>query len=208
MISTRALIVCVSIGAVAAQAQVQTRPLCFRGQPLPACRTFLLFELGELGQASTAAGILPGIPSNREDPNWYGSIDVGAMVNRSDRTAVGGTAEVGVGQGDRRRLALELRRRQWLSDRTAVDLGAGPLELNGRNSFVPLQPGATYGATAHAGLVFMDLATATAATDFAYRGHPQVTVLFGGRFGSYAGVAATLVVAIGVGAVIALGPRD
>lgn len=164
MLPTRALTVGLFLVAAAAQAQVRPEPLCFRGRPLPACQSFLLVELAGDGQVFATSGIPVAGQTNTTKPDGYVSIDLGAMVN-SDRTAIGGTAEIGIGQRHLRRLALELRHRRWLSDRIAFDVGAGPLEINGRESYALLQPGAGYGATAHAGLVLMDLATVTTSVD-------------------------------------------
>lgn len=205
---TRAITVCLFALAAVAQAQAKKEPsFCFRGRPLPTCGAFLILEPGASGQVVRAGGIPIASPSNSKDPNGFVTIDLGAMVNRPDRSAIGATAELGVGQRSSRRLALELRRRQWLSDRIAFDLGAGPVEINGRESFVPLQPGAGYGATAHAGLVLMDLATVTTSVDLVQGRRTQLSLSLGGRLGSYAGVATTLVLT-GLGALVGAALRD
>jgi len=129
------------------------------------------------------------------------------MVNRSDRTAIGATAQIGGGPGDLRRVALEFRHRRWLTDRIALDLGAGPLEINDRKSFVPFQRGAAYGAAAHAGLVLMDLTTLTTSVDLVHGGSTQLTLSAGGRLGSYATIGSALVVG-GLGALVGAALRD
>lgn len=205
---TRAITACLFALAASAQAQVTTEPpFCFRGRPLPTCGSFLVLEPGASGQVVRAGGIPVASPSNNNDPNGFVTIDLGAMVNRPDRTAIGGTVELGIGQRSTRRLALELRRRKWLSDRIAFDLAAGPVEINAKESSVPLQPGAAYGATAHAGLVLMDLATVTSSIDAVQGRRMQLSLSLGGRLGSYAGVATTLVLA-GLGALVGAALRD
>jgi hypothetical protein len=129
------------------------------------------------------------------------------MTNHSDRTAIGGSVEAGIGQRHLRRFVLEFRHRRWLSDRIAFDLGAGPVEINGKETFALFQPGAGYGATAHAGLVLMDLVTVTSSVDLIQGRRTQLALSAGGRFGSYATVVTTLLGA-GLGALVGAALRD
>lgn len=207
MLSMRSVTVCFLALAAAAQAQVRTQPLCFRGRPLPACESFLLFELGGIGQFAATGGIPVAGQSNAKDPNGFVSLDVGAMTNRPDRTAIGGSLELGIGQRHLRRIAVEVRRRQWLSDRIALELGTGPLEVNGRETFALLEPGAAYGATVHGGLVLMNLATLTMTVDVVQGRRTQLALSAGGRLGSYATIATALVGA-GLGALVGAALRD
>ncbi len=155
----------------------------------------------------SAHPILKTGPANIEDANGTVAVDVGLMVNRANRTAIGGTVHVGGEPKGRRRLALEARRRSWLSDRVAFDVGAGPLEVNTGKAFPPFHSGAAYGATSHTGLVFMDLVSVTASLDVVHGTRTQATLSLGGRLGSYAGAGAGLIVG-GFAAVVGAAMRD
>jgi hypothetical protein len=207
MPSTRAFTACLFVLAAEAHAQIRTHSLCFRGRPLPACQSFVLLEPNGSERFLATRGIPLAGTSNTKDPYGFAAIDVGAMVNRPDRTAIGGTVHVGAEPGGRRRLALELRRRRWLTDRIAFDLGAGPLEINGRNSLVPFQPGAGYGVTSHAGLVLMDLATLTVGADLVQNRRTQFAPAVGARLGSWASVG-TVLAATGLAALVGAALRD
>lgn len=181
-------------------AQSDTKPpagFCFRGHPLPTCDRFLLFEFGGSGRAFTTNRVAGSQQVDvAQDGNGFATLDIGFMRNRLDGTALGGTLQIGAGDASRRRLALEVRRRQWLTGRLALDVGAGPLEINTRKAFRPFAAGAGYGLTSHAGLSLMDLITVTTNVDVVSGGRPQLTLMFGGRFGSFPAVGAAVLGAL------------
>jgi hypothetical protein len=184
---------------VAAQAPLPapvTSPFCFRGRPLPICDSFLLFEFGGNGRLFTTHQVPGGQQVDvAEAGNGFAALDIGAMVNRPNGTAVGGSIQIGSEDASRRRLALEARHRTWLTRTLAVDVGAGPLEINTRKSFAPLSRGG-YGITTHAGLVVMDLATVTTSVDLVRGQRTQFTLNAGGRLGSYPAAALIFLVSL------------
>ncbi len=143
------LLLCTMTPVQAGQAQT-----CFRGRPLPACRSFALLELGyahRLGAAPTATGGSPQV--------HYLNGELGWMFSRSPRLSVGGTFFAGalVDYDFELRPGLKARARHWLGDRTAVDIGAGvmlgrvPVD---RTSWSPTER--RPGATAHLGISLDD----------------------------------------------------
>jgi hypothetical protein len=169
-------------------AQTATPPdsnsFCFRGRPLPACRSFLLLEIG------TGGRLLPSHqPADNslvpEEGGNFGAVTIGMMRNRPDRTAIGGALEVGGGEWPRKRYAIEYRRRKWLNNWVAIDAAAGPLMIDTHGSTEPLAGGTNYGLTSHVGLVLGDLATVTTGLDLVHSQHHQVTLTGGARLGSW-----------------------
>ena len=96
-------------------AETQT---CFRGQPLPDCRSFVFTESGYLTRL--AAG---------NAQRHYVNANVGMARNLSDRDALGFTFFVGalVDYSFDMRFGLEPRYRRWLTDVLSLNLSAGPL---------------------------------------------------------------------------------
>lgn len=143
------LLLCTMAPVQSGQAQT-----CFRGRPLPACRSFALLELGyahRLGAPSMVTGGSPQV--------HYLNGEVGWMVGRSPRLSIGGTFFAGalVDYEFELRPGLKARARYWLGDRTGVDLGVGV--MLGRvpadsTSWSPTER--RPGATAHLGLSLND----------------------------------------------------
>jgi hypothetical protein len=106
---------------------------CFRGRPLPACRSFLVFEIQKtqpLVQTRRTIFEGPGgpvypIPEFGEGVEWT----LGLMWNVSSRIAVGGAFTTGLGV--RTPLGVRLRGRRWLSDEISVELEGGLLRETG-----------------------------------------------------------------------------
>ena len=137
---------------------------CFRGRPLPACRSFALLELGyahRLGAAPTATGGSPQV--------HYLNGELGWMFNRSPRLSIGGTLFAGglVDYDFELRPGLKARARYWLGDRTALDVGAGlvlgrvPVE-----SALWIRTERRAGATAHLGLSLNEALHLTALAEY------------------------------------------
>lgn len=99
---------------------------CFRGRPLPECKSFWITESGAFYHLNAHAG---DRWSDREIyENLYYTWEIGVMVNRSSRTAYGGTFYVGWdGYINDARLGFKGRWRWWLSPHTALDLSPGIL---------------------------------------------------------------------------------
>ncbi len=87
--------------------------LCFRGRPMPTCRSFFVIEGG--GYTRLAAG------HNHLDRSLI-SVDGGMMWNLSDRSALGLTLLIGSGMA---RMGFRARYRYWYKPRLSSDLSVG-----------------------------------------------------------------------------------
>ena len=94
------------VGAEPTASTGASHALCWRGHPLPECRSFLVTEVGL------------SYPMNKTATNGRGAViagDLGWMRNISDRAAVGGTAHARIGIGDDyARAGVRARYRRWL----------------------------------------------------------------------------------------------
>lgn len=106
--------------------------LCFRGQPLPECRTFFVTE-AELGYILLK-------PDLHSFPDVLIGMDVGLMRNLSPNDALGIIAGV-----NNRYVSLGPRYRRWLSDRVALDVGLSAAWEPGRIEIVELHTAIMYG---------------------------------------------------------------
>jgi len=115
--------------------------LCWRGKPLPECRSFLITEMGVLARLDHA--------SSEPDSRIVVMFDLGWMKNVSRREAIGFSGYAL--SGDTSRLGLRGRYRRWLSRHTAIDISPGIL-LSGENSAIDYDPpGFVVGASANLG---------------------------------------------------------
>lgn len=92
---------------------------CFRGRPLPECRSFWITESSAMFR-----------PDNRNGDKWHSKlyflVNLGWMVNRSERSALGGLVSLGFDDVcNDWRLYLGVRLRRWVAGETAVDITAG-----------------------------------------------------------------------------------
>ena len=99
-------------GAAVAQTPSRARD-CYRGRPLPPCRSFWITEFGLLGRLN---------PLVHPFFRW----EVGGMQNQNERSAFGATIVV---EGDDlgSRYGITPRYRRWLAPSVALDLSAGVL---------------------------------------------------------------------------------
>src|SRR5690349_18511416 len=124
---------------------------CWRGKPLPVCRSFWITEM---------AGEYPFVSTNTSYTLTYSTEThtvstrdesaqllwrVGPMFNTGPARASGLTLTAGfVNDGSRE--AIEFRRRRWMSETSSLDISAGALRID-----VPKLPdrptGAAYGLT-------------------------------------------------------------
>ncbi|HUP53778.1 MAG TPA: hypothetical protein VM198_14955 [Longimicrobiales bacterium] len=127
-------------GAGSAAAQVVDGPGqaqkvgCFRGQPLPSCRSFWIFEM---------QGQTPVVQSRR--PVFYGDQpsvqmhsfetelewNLGHMVNLAPSWALGGVVTLGTGT-DNRVSGVKARARRWLNPNVSLELQGGLLRTGNR----------------------------------------------------------------------------
>ena len=108
---------------------------CFRGRPLPACKSFWIVEMqGSSPMAQTSRAIqIGGVPTSEQEA--FASVlewNLGHMVNVGSTYAIGGVITAGTGNGDAL-TGLKLRIRRWL--RSDLSLGAeGGLLWNDANA--------------------------------------------------------------------------
>jgi len=119
---------------------------CFRGRPLPACRSFWLVEMQgstPLAQKSRMVQWGPGNPEIRRDAiNEVLEWNLGHMVNVTPTWAVGALFTLGTGNDDVL-TGMKLRARRWLSRDLSLELEGGVLRTNADNSVFPGVSGST-----------------------------------------------------------------
>ena len=113
-------------------APVRTDPFCWRGRPLPRCRSFALFELGLYGRLATTrfreTYAIPGSgPQGREEEAFSSQFgwSAGAMRNLDATTAVGGALVLAFGDAGNT-VAGTVRLRRWTGRGTSLELAGGP----------------------------------------------------------------------------------
>lgn len=196
-----------------ARASAAAPALCWRGKPLPACRSFWLTELSaEYAYASTTThyrydyGTVVDAYS-RPDVSSRVIWTIGPMFNTSRMRAIGVTLSAGA-ENDGSRVAIEARRRWWADTSGAhptFDLSAGVV----REDVPPPQSrslNAAYGLTAGGYMIGADLVQLNARGDLLLTGgRVRAGGTVGAGLGSYAAASATVVAALLVGvAIIAL----
>jgi hypothetical protein len=90
------------------------RALCFRGRPAPGCRAFAVTEF-VLGARGLGSG---------QRTDFHLQLDLGGMLNLTDRSALGGTFTLGPHHGER---GGSLRYRYWAGPDLAIDLAPGAI---------------------------------------------------------------------------------
>jgi hypothetical protein len=92
-----------------------TAQFCFRGRPAPHCESFLITEFALAHRFHTRWSESP----------WVLQWELGALVNRGDHSALGGS--VTVGGTDPLRFGVKARARYWLGSKAALDIAPGVL---------------------------------------------------------------------------------
>ena len=167
-------------GAAAAQTPPRARTGdCYRGRPLPPCRSFWITEFGLLGR-------LNPLPEPRTTVHPFFRWEVGGMQNQNERSAFGATIVV---EGDDlgSRYGITPRYRRWLAPSVALDLSAGVL-VAGSDDF--RFPG-WVGQVAVLGGDY--IGAALQVETFRHFGRRDVGVYGGLKFGSVPGVIASFV---------------
>ncbi len=132
---------------------------CFRGKPLPQCKTFWITEFGYSHRLD-----------RQSNADFYFTWEPGLMRNVGRQTALGATLFLGADE-DGHRFGLKPRYRRWLNNSVSFDLGAGVL-LGGENNFFNHR---FPGLTSHVGLSFGDWLALT--------GHLEIFRFENRRFG-------------------------
>ncbi|KPK83120.1 MAG: hypothetical protein AMS25_01145 [Gemmatimonas sp. SM23_52] len=164
---------------------VEPAGLCFKGRPLPRCRSFLITELG-VRYRLNAPDVL-----HRTGMTW----DVGWMSNRSESLALGGTVFFGVQTSALRTVGLKPRLRLWLDEALSVEVSAGvaypvrdPLASPAFNAAFTGDVGLNLSDVFQLSGGFEIQKLAEGGTDVAWYG--------GGKGGSYVALVATLLLGI------------
>jgi hypothetical protein len=90
------------------------RALCIRSRPAPHCRAFAVTEFA-LGARGLGSG---------QRTDFHLQLDLGGMLNLTDRSALGGTFTLGPHHGER---GGSLRYRYWVGPDLAIDLAPGAI---------------------------------------------------------------------------------
>jgi len=160
----------------------QGRPLCFRGQPAPACRSFILTETG--------ANVL--LAPQQDYRTEKVQIEFGLMRNHGPRSALGATIFAVTNLDDETYVGVKPRYRRWLSPTVGLDVSAGP-RLDSQTG--------KFGGVAQVGVSFADWLSLTTQLDVGtprYAGLSAVNWHIGVRLGSYPGVIGMVAVPIGL----------
>ena len=112
---------------------------CFRGHPLPRCKSFWIFEMqGSLPLAETSRIV----DSGYGPPEEIGSFDpvfewnLGHMMNTSDEWAFGGVITVGSGNSNPL-TGLKARARRWMNPDVSVEAETGAMWSNASGFHYP-----------------------------------------------------------------------
>ena len=111
---------------------------CWTPNPLPACRTFPITEIGfhyRISSSPTFRFTITDIlidsliesSTYRQEQRFYVTSDLGFMRNLNRRYAMGASHFVGFDNNGEFRGGLKLRVRRWLTDKTAIDFCPGIL---------------------------------------------------------------------------------
>lgn len=189
-------------------------PLCWRGKPLPACRSFFLTEMaGEYAFATTRTNYTLTFGSQVEKRSVADETPqllwrIGPMFNTGPSHAIGVTLSAGtVNEGGRE--AIELRGRRWIDVGQALDVSAGALRMD-----IPKSPehptGAGYGLTTGIYLLGGDLIHVDAHVDLVLTNNRvRGGVTAGGGLGGFGAVGGTvLLAALAVAVLISFARAD
>lgn len=116
------------------QASAAPRIGCFRGRPLPACKSFWIVEMQgyqPLAQTTRSVSYSDGRPVEMTAFESSLEWNVGHMVNVSPTFAIGGTLSVGPHGGSGIFTGLKARARHWLSQDLSLELAGGLLDAGG-----------------------------------------------------------------------------
>lgn len=120
-----------SLNAQGEQEAESPRIGCFRGRPLPICKSYWLIELQAhtpLVQTTRLVSYSDGQPVEMQAFESNVEWNVGHMVNVTPTFAVGGALSVGPHGGSGIFTGLKARARHWLSEDLSIELAGGLLE--------------------------------------------------------------------------------
>jgi len=100
------------------------KALCFRGHPLPQCKSFMVTEFGVYYRL--VASPKPASGSFEEGAFWT-TMDLGWMRNISQKYAAGGSFFVGTDVENKVRIGMRAKIRRWLRPDLSLDFAPGVL---------------------------------------------------------------------------------
>ena len=197
---TTASVYLASIAGAQAVAHDSTREApalrCYRGRPTPACRTFVLTEIGVFKSLATTSAAYARFPTDSmgyrvKDFGDHATAEFGVMRNRGLHSAIGATLLLGV-DGNGARYGGRIRYRRWLTaDGLSMDLSTGIISGTFREF------NRTTIVSSDVALNFSDYGALVARMETAHANQRTPTALFGGvRLGSKPGLIASIAAAI------------
>jgi hypothetical protein len=154
------------------QAQASPPPSCRDAHRFPVCGSYFLFEIIGTDRLAGTKTLQPGCPPTstsraclRRDFQSYLAADIGRMHSTDGTHASGVSVQLG-GSDDGGRVAFRARRRWWVSDRTVIDGGIGPLAAQQRDGSTAGSRW-VYGATAQLGVGRSRIGVVTGGMDVA-----------------------------------------
>jgi hypothetical protein len=185
------------------EASTEPRLRCWRGQPAPACRSFVISELGYARALAGTSSTYSQVPYGSRDSTYrardfsdHAFFEIGGMHNRGPSTALGATLMLGA-DATGPRFGAKARYRRWLTaDGRSLDVGAGVIVGN-----LP-KVSRTLTLTGDVALNFSDYGALVTGVEVARpNGRPRAALFGGARLGSKPGTigiaAAMLFAAIG-----------
>jgi len=118
---------------------------CFRGHPLPDCKSFWIFEMqGSVPLFQTERLFYYGGNTPTRDDVFDSALEwnVGHMVNVGESFALGGVLTVGTGNTDPL-TGIRVRARRWVTQDVSVEVEAGILRSNATDTQFPGVNGGT-----------------------------------------------------------------
>ena len=177
---------------------------CFRGKRSDSCRSFFITEFGYASRLNQS-------PDPSKD-NFLYMWEFGFMVNRSERSALGGTLYFGADDNGTR-FAIKARWRRWLGDVGSLEVAPGIIVAGDDNHFDLNLPGFTGEVALNAADLFRVFLMVEVIKMEPLQHFPNIEPVgtdvawFGGiKLGSYAGLVAAIAFPIAVG--IALSASD
>jgi hypothetical protein len=173
----------VSIASVGSAQAVDSGGNCFRGRPLPECRSFWITELGYFRTSLSTESPTTANPSGEATLKSHTAAALGVMRNRSANRADGYTAEIGFNNRGIR-VAGSRRYRFWMPSQQQVDVSAGAVHTGVRGITRGKAPG--NGLTADVSYGWADLFGGTLRADVVRaEKHTFGAVYTGVKVGSY-----------------------
>lgn len=161
---------------------------CFRGKPLPDCKTFWITEFGNSYRLDQ-----PPRKYRNIGERFYFTLESGLMANLNPKSALGATFMLGAGDNGIR-FGVKPRYRHWLNNSTSLDIGYGVLvapRFPGLTSHIGLNFGDWLALTTHLEIIRLELMPFNRTQS--RKTTADVAWYVGAKLGSYPGLIASIV---------------